>query len=334
MARGRAHGDRTQDAARMNIPLLDELDRQNARVVFDYQNPQVMTPPERWAAFKVVAPMLIKARLRTKVTKRLLGFLMPIAAYYVRMGLELTPDKLLSRATIENYLDHGGRVHSPEVRKNTVQAAGQLGRALQLAEYPPKFRQYAASAVDLPYTMWDWRFFISLAEQMSDAFSDEMCVMIDLCFGAGARAPQLDALLGTDVTDLTDRVAITMTVNGVTQQRFVGGDPADRIADQAARVQDNFLLRPNSLAKTRRNEVSQLTSTFARSSGFNFRPRLAADYWATELYRAARARASFDIVGYTMDGNKPFKLLGQGEPSTPEQRAALLERLFNETELF
>lgn len=245
------------------------------------------------------------------------------------MGLDLSPDQLLSRATIEEYLAGEGRRHTPEVRKNIVQAAGQLGRALHLAEYPPKFAGYPATTWKLPYDNSDWQSFIQHANSLGPVHADETRALIDLCFAAGARRRQLERIRGTDISESQGLVTVTLTVKDDVQHRPMVGRPAEQTLAHARRSEDNYLFRPNGRGD-RPHALQRVLEQFRRATGAHFQIGRAASSWDLRMVQAAGIRAPFDILGIGTNGNTILRLAGESPRSAAGEREAILMKMLDD----
>lgn len=334
MARGQASTAsltrRTPDEEAFGAELKDQLDRENARIIVGYHPLTPMSTAEHWAALRYLAPMLLQARLRPRATRNVLILLLPVVVHYQRVGLELSPDRLLSRATIEEYLAGEGRRHTPDVRKNVVQAAGQLGRALHLAEYPPKFPGYPASVWNLPYDLSDWQAFIDRANRMRrETHAEETCALIDLCFAAGARRPQLERIRGTDISETRGLVRVTMTVKGEVQHRPLGGRPAERTLAFARQRGSAYLFRPDGRGD-RPHAIQRVLEQLQKATGVRFQIGRAAASWELRMVQAAGIRAPFDILGIGAKGHTVMRLADECPRSDPREREAILMRMLGD----
>ena len=249
----------------------------------DSYSPLGLTATEVAAFRAFILPLLIQAELTPTVARNVLRCVRYTAARPLRLGIGLSPQLVLSRTALEEFLRGRGASYSPEVQSRIRSGVTLLARALELPDYPLRGNQYPRTTRRAPYTERQAGAFYQLAHEQPEPLRTDALVLLDLAFHTGATTAQIRALQGRDVVITDDRVVVSLPHPTGVQLRPVYGLAARRLADRAADVgPDGFVLRPGNVRRHATEEVITQLARKAPALG-RFRVQRAADAWTVAL---------------------------------------------------
>ncbi len=159
-------------------------------------------------------------------------------ARYVAMEAQRTGElnykRIFRRAAVDRYLKHQSRRFTIRTMRTLQGQLYEAGRVVHPQEFPrrqalqaPHVRRTgAASLTDIDDAY-------ALAPTLPSALGRQLMVLLDLCYGAGARAADLKVLRGTSILETTwdnEPVAVVYLPN------LAGGSRQVPVVDQARRI--------------------------------------------------------------------------------------------------
>lgn len=164
-------------------------------------------------------------------------------------------------------------VSSSKTDGRLAPSQGVKGRLFHPREYPQPHTVPAPRTKTQPATSNDEiRAIYRLVAELPPHLGMQLQTLVDLCYGAGARAPDFKILRGTAIRSLnaSGRMVCVVTLpnasGGTRQVPITNPDINSRLLAVAARVGDHFLLAPNS--KSAERNVANRVSERLRSRGY------------------------------------------------------------------
>lgn len=293
--------------------------------------PSGLRPAEAQAYRAFILPLVTEAGLTPTVVRNVLRHVRYTAARPLRLGIPLTPELVLSRASLEAFLRGEGARYSPEVQSRIRSGVTKLAQALGLPDYPPRGRRYPRTTRGWPYTPRQASAFYRLAEEQSEPLRTDALVLFDLTFHCGATAAQARAVRARDVRVVVDHIVVTLPHTAGGQARPVAGPPAARLAERASQLApDDYLVRPGRVRKRACEEIATQLARKAPAVG-RFRAQRAADAWTVAVLELVPLPVVIGALAASATSHTLLDLSAMARPVSP---STLHERLLSAQAIF
>ncbi|KRD42999.1 hypothetical protein ASE38_01555 [Cellulomonas sp. Root930] len=293
------------------------------RKTLDAYRPRGRNPEEQLRALEHVRPLLEVAPLTDAALVNLMRLVPNVAVPALRLRRPMSAADLVGVAAVDDFLAQSGRVYGPRTQSRIRSAAGQLGRALGLPDYPPKARAYPRSARRTPYRTGDIQAYLALADRMPAVHREDALTLIHLADN-GLTAAEIAAARGTDVV-VAGHPFISVPGAAYTR-RLLNARSAPFLIARALHIGGGHLLRPGRDRNAATEAIVGMLASHGRQLD-RFRVRSAVDGWRLRLLEASDLAAFFRIVDLQVDSHSYADLFEHVLDATDQQCHDLLARL-------
>jgi len=307
----------------------DTRDKQVTFVVNHYKSPRFT--PEQMVEFRVfLLPLLLRTSMSADSVKRVLSFFSAYLARPLRLKQRLNSRELFDPRAVEHFLNTNGSAYSDRMHSAITSAVRHLARALGIPGWARLIHIHKKYRRPTPYNDVNAVRHYAAARKLPEPDRSDAVALLDLTYGAGARARQVRDAFGRDVSatgDDTVDVRLVGIKDGLPDvHRPVAGPAATRLLERARSVgPDARLVCPHRSGKEPWQDLVDDLEDIEPSAG-RFWIQRAADAWFVRGIESTGVLAFVESWQLSPGSGTLTELLGFAMPPSSDTQRAVLRR--------